>query len=62
MTEETPQEHPEVDAVTAEQTATSMTDDQLLAAWGAVTDSENLTDVETAVLAEIERRNLGTLS
>lgn len=51
-------EHPEVDAVTAEETATGMTDEQLLNAWAAVTDSENLTDLEEAVLAEIERRNL----
>lgn len=58
MTQESPHEHPEVDAVTAEETASGMADDQLLAAWDAVTDHENLTDVETAVLAEIERRNL----
>lgn len=58
MTEDQPHEHPEVDAVTAEETAVGMADDQLLAAWDAVTEPENLTDLETAVLAEIERRNL----
>lgn len=58
MTEETPHEHPEVDAVTADETAAGMTDQQLLDAWDAVTDGENLTDVEEAVLEEIERRNL----
>jgi len=59
MTEETPHEHPEVDAVTAEQTATGMTDQQLLHAWDAVADGENLTDVEEAVRGEIKRRDLG---
>ncbi|WP_159975918.1 MULTISPECIES: hypothetical protein [unclassified Novosphingobium] len=58
MTEDTPHEHPEVDAITAEEIAAGMTDEQLHDEWDAVTDSENLTDVEAAVLAEIERRNL----
>jgi len=58
MTEETPHEHPQVDAVTAEEIAAGMTNEQLHDAWDAVTDGENLTVLATAVLAEIERRNL----
>ncbi|EJU13639.1 hypothetical protein LH128_07737 [Sphingomonas sp. LH128] len=58
MTEDTPHEHPEVDAVTGEEVAAGMTDEQLLSAWEAVTDPEHLTVVEQEVLAEIERRRL----
>lgn len=57
MTEDTPYEHPEVDAVTAEEVVTGMTDEQLRTAREAVSDPENLTDVEQQVLAEIERRS-----
>lgn len=59
MTEDTPHEHPQVDAVTAEEIATGMTEEQLRNAWDAVTDDENLNVLQTAVLAEIERRKLG---
>ncbi|MFT4054599.1 MAG: hypothetical protein QM681_08835 [Novosphingobium sp.] len=58
MTEAGGEEHPEVDAVTANEVVTGMTDEQLAAAWDAVEDLDNLTDVEEAVLAEIERRRL----
>lgn len=58
MTEDTPHEHPEVDAVTAEEVAAGMTDEQLRDAWDAVTDPENLTVVEQEVLTEIERRGI----
>ncbi|GAB7552714.1 hypothetical protein NRB_22200 [Novosphingobium sp. 11B] len=58
MTEEGREEHPEVDAITADEVATGMTDEQLVSAWDAVQDLDNLTDVEQAVLAEIERRQL----
>lgn len=58
MTEDTPREHPEVDAVTAEEVAAGMSDEQLRSAWEAVTDPEHLTVVEQEVLAEIERRGL----
>ncbi|WP_232494851.1 hypothetical protein [Novosphingobium kaempferiae] len=60
MSEQNPHEHPEVDAVTAEQTAAGMTDEQLTQAWVAVTDVENLTDLEEAVSAEIERRKIAS--
>ena len=58
MTDETNHEHPAVDAVTADEVAAGMTDEQLLNAWDAVTEGENLTDIEYGVLAEIERRGL----
>lgn len=58
MTEATPHEHPEVDAVTGEEVAAGMTDEQLSSAWDAVTDPGHLTVVEQEVLAEIERRGL----
>lgn len=58
MTEDTPPDEPEADAVTAPEIATGMTDEQLRDAWDAVTGGENLTDLETAVSAEMERRNL----
>ena len=56
MAKETDHEHPAVDAITAEEAAAGMTDEQLFNARDAVTDCENLTDVEDAVIAEIERR------
>ncbi|AOR80747.1 hypothetical protein [Novosphingobium resinovorum] len=58
MTEEEDEQHPQVDAVTANEVVTGMTDEQLAAAWDAAEDLDNLTDVEEAVLAEIERRQL----
>jgi len=35
-----------------------MTDEQLVDEWDKVEDGENLTDLEQAVLDEIERRNI----
>lgn len=58
MTEEEDEQHPQVDAVTANEVVTGMTDEQLAVAWDAAEDLDNLTDVEEAVLAEIERRQL----
>lgn len=58
MTEQTPQEVPEVDAVTADETALGMTDDQLRNAWNALHDIKNLTDLEVAIQSELGRRNL----
>lgn len=58
MTEDGDEQHPQVDAVTANEVVTGMTDEQLAAAWDAAEDLDNLTDVEEAVLAEIERRQL----
>jgi len=58
MTYQTPQELPEVDAVTAEETASGMTDEQLCNAWNAVHDIENLTDLEVAIQSEFGRRNM----
>lgn len=36
----------------------TMTDDQLVEAWDAVEDGENLNEFEQAVIDEIERRNI----
>jgi hypothetical protein len=38
--------------------ATEMTDAELLAAWSAVEDGDNLTPLQQAVIDEIERREL----
>lgn len=42
----------------AVQTAEAMSDKELVAAWDAVEDGENLTPLQKAVIAEIERREL----
>jgi hypothetical protein len=41
-----------------EQTAKAMNDKELIAAWDDVEDGENLTPLQMAVIAEIERRQL----
>ena len=41
-----------------ETTAKAMSDKELVAAWDAVEDGENLTPLQKAVIAEIERREL----
>ncbi len=58
MTDEPSHFEHEVDAVTAEEAAAGMTDDQLLAAWEAVSDRNNLTDLEEAVAAQMKQRAL----
>lgn len=58
MTNETPHEPLDAAAVFAEELANGMSNEQLLDAWDAVEDGDNLTYLQQAVLDEIERRNL----